>query len=385
MRVLSVIPNYTDRSGGTTVSVSNFARALGSDVLSFTLESRIATARHGEGIFHIPVPDSPLGRQYSLPRACDIRKATQLAHNYDLIICHVLFRFHNGWVSRLGKPYFIVPHGSLDPYVFTYRRLQKEMWLLLSGARYFDRAEGVIFATRRERQKAWRGIGSDKSSVISWPVEGGRTEKSPDRAEVRKQLGITENEKMLLFLGRLDSMKRPLETIEAFAQAAQTNLHLVMVGPEFQYSVDELRRATTRLGARNVHVLGPVFGDAKWGFYNAADGYISLSLRENFGYSAAEALHAGLPLILSPGNDLGHELDGEGCSWQLMTNKREDAVRAIQAFGQAKPETLRQMGERGKRWVIANTSIECFRSKVRDLVLSQDTEEINRPLVSTSI
>lgn len=369
MRTLCVTLNYADIWGGTTTAVSNFAEALDGDILSFTSESLISMARHGGGITHIPVPDSVAGRLYGRPRSRDLRLASELAHDYDVLICHMLFRQHTNLVYRMGKPYFIVPHGSLDPYVFTYRRLQKEIWLRSFGARFFREAEAVIFASRREQQKAFHNIGSGNARVISWTVEEA-VSQDPNRAKVRDQLGIPEDAKMLLFLGRLHSMKRPLETIEAFAQAAVEGLHLVIVGPEEQYSVRELQAAATRCRASNVHVQGPVFGDAKWGMYRAADGYISLSLRENFGYTMAEAMRSGLPLILSSGHDLAHDLVGEECSWMLETNTREEAVRAIRAFGRSNPEVLRQMGERGKCWIMANATYDQFRSRLRDLVFS---------------
>jgi glycosyltransferase involved in cell wall biosynthesis len=368
--------NYADTSGGTTKSVSNFATATGADILSFTLESLIPSARHGKGVTHIPLPDSLAGRLYGFPVWHQIRRATQLARSYDVIICHMLFRFHNEWVTRLGIPYFIVPHGSLDPYVFGYRRLRKEIWLSTIGARTFQRAEAVIFATQREQQKAFRGIGSDKAKVICWPVPGDVGE-GLDRAEVRRRLGIAENDKVVLFMGRLHSMKRPVETIETFAQADQRGMHLVIVGPEEQYTVRELQSAVTKCGTRNVHIQGPVFGDAKWDLYRAADCYISLSARENYGYTVAEAMSAGLPVILSPGNDLGHELVGQECGWMLGTDEREEAVHAIRSFGDLNPEALKRMGERGKRWITANASFDRFQSQLLELISAPHAKRID--------
>jgi glycosyltransferase involved in cell wall biosynthesis len=369
MRILCITLNHADVNGGTTVAVSNFAHALDADILSFTFESLIPKALHGARITHIPVPNTLMGRRYGSPRLHHLRQAGELAGGYDVMICHMLFRHHNDWVTRLRKPYFIVPHGSLDPYAFTYRRLPKELWLLTVGRRYFRGAEAVIFATRREQQKAFRGIGADKVKVIHWPVECPASEDS-GRAEVRMRLGIAEDEKLLLFLGRLHAMKHPLETIEAFALAAQPDTHLVIVGPEDQYTVHALQTVAARCGARNVHVEGPVFGDGKWKMLHAADGYISLSERENFGFSAAEAMCAGLPMILSPGNDLAYELAGEECCWRLETKTREEAAQAIRAFASSKPEILRQMGECGKRWILANASFGRFRSQLREVVFS---------------
>jgi glycosyltransferase involved in cell wall biosynthesis len=372
LRILCVTLNYARTSGGTTVSVANFSDALGADVLSFTSEPLLADALHGPNIRHIPVPDSVAGRLYGCARSRDLRQATELARGYDMVFCHMLFRSHNDWVAQMGMPYFIVPHGSLDPYVFTYRRLRKELWLRTAGARFFRRAEAVIFATRREQQRAFRGTGRDKSTVITWPVTGSSAPR-PCRDEVRRSLGATEDDRVLLSVGRLHSMKRPLETIEAFAAASQEHMHLVIVGPEEQYSACELQTAAARCRARNVHVTGPIFGDAKWAMYSAADGYISLSARENFGYTAAEAMCEGLPLILSPGNNLGYELANESCGWLLGTETREDAARAIREFGRSSPEALRQMGERAKRWVQANASFDSFKSRLCGLVAAVGT------------
>jgi glycosyltransferase involved in cell wall biosynthesis len=376
MRVLCVTLNYADVWGGTTVSVGNFSHALDADILSFTFESLIPIARHGTRIIHIPVPDSLIGRLYSRPRAEHLRQATELARKYDVIVCHMLFRYHNAWVTGLGKPYCIVPHGSLDPYVFTYRRLQKELWLLTTGSRYFRSAESVVFATERERQKSFRGLGSDKANVINWGVNvsAGKS-KGESRLSVRKQLGIAKNEKMLLSIGRLHSMKRLMEMIEAFAMASQKRLHLVIAGPEEQYSINELQVFATRCGALNIHIIGPVFGDEKWGLYRAADGYISVSKRENFGYSLAEAMTMGLPSILSSGNDLAYEFHDERCFWMLGADTKEDVARAIRTFACSKSSVLKHMGERGRRWVIKNATSDLFRTKIRKLVFSMNSKK----------
>src|ERR1035438_6101680 len=122
MRVLCVTLNHTDAWGGTTQCVSNFACALGADILSFTSELLLPTALQGEGITHIPVPNSLVGRLYSSPVACHLRHARELVRGYDFIVSHMLFHTHTNFVNRMRVPYLIVPHGSLDPYVLTYRR-----------------------------------------------------------------------------------------------------------------------------------------------------------------------------------------------------------------------------------------------------------------------
>jgi len=369
MRVLNVTLDFMDAAGGTTLAVADFADALNADVLSFTAESRLTEARHGTGITHIPVPESLSGRWYGRPRPADRKAALKLARSYDVLVCHQLYRYHAGFCLQTGKPYFIVPHGSLDPYVFTYRRLLKEIWLNAIGNRFFHHAEAVVFATGREQEKAFRGIGTDHAKVINWAVEEA-TGRGPCRAETRASLGIPDDARVLLFIGRLHSMKRPQETIEAFARAAAKNLHLVMAGPEDQFTVKELRAVAERCGVKNIRILGPVYGDAKWGLFRAADGYISLSIRENFGYTMAEAMSHGLPMILSSGNDLGYEVKEQNCSWMLSGETQEEAVIAIRQFAEESQNRLLEMGGRGKCWIMKHATFPRFRQSLQDLILT---------------
>jgi glycosyltransferase involved in cell wall biosynthesis len=290
----------------------------------------------------------------------------------DLIFCHKLFRFHNDWVcrtaGRLGIPYCVVPHGGLDPYVFTYRRLRKAMWMWSLGRKFFAGAAGFLFATRREKEKAAVRLARQQSWVINWPVP--RPEPSAgsvSREDTRARLGATPSERILLFLGRLDSMKRPLETISAFGLAKVTGTHLVIAGPDDGYSKTDLEDFARRNGVDNVHVLGPLYGPAKWEVYRAADAFINLSARENFGFTVAEALAAGLPVLLSPGNDLIGDIRDTQCGWFLEDDGETSAAEAIRSFAATPSEALRQMGARGEGWAQRNTSIKRFQSSLLDL------------------
>jgi glycosyltransferase involved in cell wall biosynthesis len=56
----------------------------------------------------------------------------------------------------------------------------------------------------------------------------------------------------------------------------------------------------TQLGVRTkVQFVGPIFGEAKWAAYRDADVFVLPSQNENFGNTAAEAVAAGTPVIVT--------------------------------------------------------------------------------------
>jgi glycosyltransferase involved in cell wall biosynthesis len=365
--------NYADAVGGTTESVRQFAAALGGVTISFTSASLLNRCVQAPNVIHVPVPDTGIGRFYGRPGAAACQRAEEILQNADFIFCHMLFRFHNDWVRRIAGrknvPYCVIPHGSLDPYVFTYRRLRKTLWMNSLGKKCFDGAAGFVFATQREQEKAAPHTGNRRSWVINWPVPHPQlSAPEAQRTNTRARLGIAPDERVLLFVGRLHSMKRPLETIASFGQSNVGRAHLVIAGPGDEYTVTEIERFAQGRGVQNVHVTGPLYGQAKWDLYHAADGFINLSARENFGFTVAEALAAGLPVILSPGNDLIADIRRESCGWFLEDDTESAASRAIGSFLSAPPDHLHDMGSRGRTWARANASMDRFQARLRGLM-----------------
>jgi glycosyltransferase involved in cell wall biosynthesis len=371
MKTVNVTLDYAAVTGGSAESVRQFENVPGAAAISFTSAELLPQAIRAPNVVHIPVQGAGFARVYARPDASGLLGAEDLLRNADLIFCHKLFRFHNDWVRRtawrLDIPYCVIPHGSLDPYVFTYRRLRKALWMKSLGRRFFAESAGFLFATEREKEKALARVPGHRAWVIHWPVPQPPSGAGCERERMRDRLGVAADEKVLLFLGRLHSMKRPLETIAALAKAAVSGVRLLMVGPADEYSQAEVEEFAMRNGAANVQVFGPAYGREKWELYRAADAFINLSARENFGFTVVEALATGLPVLLSPGNDLAGDLREERCGWFLEGDEDEAAVEAIRGFAAATPEALRAMGARGQAWAACHTGMERFTSSLLGL------------------
>lgn len=358
-------------SGGPSKSVRSFANALDARIVSWVDPLQIEREQliwkdsllvHGSRL--------PILRQLLIPQSGDLIAAERLVAESDLVSCHSFWRWHCVWLQQVarkhGVPYWFVPHGILDPYVFTTDRIAKRAFLAMGGMRFLRNASAVVCATRREFEKFAHFVPRIPHAVIPWPLHDSdfRECDETQRAKTRDGLGIPPEATCLLYFGRLHPMKRPLETIEAVARS-KASVHLVIMGNPFGVTPDDCRRRAQALGiTKRVHVVGAVFGHDKHRYLDAADAYISLSHRENFNFTAAECMASGLPVILSPGNDLAGELADVECGWMLSHADQPEA--AIEAAAATTSALRRALGNNGRKWCERNLREQVFEARIRE-------------------
>jgi glycosyltransferase involved in cell wall biosynthesis len=110
--------------------------------------------------------------------------------------------------------------------------------------------------------------------------------------------------KLVLFLGRLSKKKSPDLLLRAFGEllkrSAGIGTILVFAGPGEGEIQEQLDHLASQLGVDSrVRFVGPVFGESKWAAYRDADVFVLPSQNENFGNTAAEAVAAGTPVIVT--------------------------------------------------------------------------------------
>jgi len=382
MRVCNVCLTHDPAYGGLHRSVVDFSRALSAPILSFDdgRGERIGV-EDGMSIRRIGCGPGWFARDCRLMSAAVTCQADAAAAAADLLVVHSLFRAHAPWAERWarqpGRRYWAVPHGCLDPWALSQRGLLKRLWLARWGRSYLAHADRIIVSSKRslEKSQAWISSRSpaDRAVVVQWPVELPRLDdRGATRARFRLRHGIPEASRLLLFVGRLHAVKRPIETVRTFCAAAQENCHLVMIGVDGDLTQEGVRAAIPTDWRERVHLLGPLAGDAVTEAMLASDGFISLSFQENFGYAAAEAIASGLPVILSPGHDLAYEMpmrEGRfGCGWLLGDDSHATAVAAIREWGMGSEATLAAMGGLGRAWAGDVLSFERFRDRLTVLL-----------------
>ena len=144
----------------------------------------------------------------------------------------------------------------------------------------------------------------------------------PVAADVRSQLGIGADARVVLYVGRIAAGKG----IEHLLDAVRSDggIHLVLAGPDDRHgTMERVRAAQTAAGmSGRVHVLPPT-PEPPLALYGAADVFVLASAGDSFGMVAAEAAAAGVPVVVSDRCGVaGFFRDGEA----LVVPDRRDAV-----------------------------------------------------------
>jgi glycosyltransferase involved in cell wall biosynthesis len=391
MQVCNVCLTHDPAFGGLYRSVQDFSRALAAPIVSFDN----GPFKHGEGERlnveeGVPVRRLCCGTGW-LARDCHVmssataRRADAAVADADLLVVHSLFRGHatwaQAWAKQHGRRYWAVPHGCLDPWGLSHRGMLKRLWLEARGRSFLAHADRIVVSSRRSLDKslAWipDGRPADRTVVVHWPVDLPRLdERATARAAFRQQHGIPESARLLLSVGRLHVVKRPVETVRAFCEATAAaslqHCHLAIVGMDGDLTQADIHAAIPPACRGRVHVIGPLAGADLAAAQLAGDGFISLSFQENFGYAAAEAMAYGLPVILSPGHDLAHEMPALAgrfaCGWLLGDDADATAVAAIREFATASDGQLAAAGGIGRTWVAETLAFERFRDRLTAMV-----------------
>ncbi len=366
----------TPANGGIAKSIQLFADALKGKVLSFSDNSLSENDRQAfPNVFHLPANDNWFDQWYGRPSQLTIGRIEPCLIGLKLISCHGLFGHHVHWTGNVSKkiniPYWVVPHGSLYPYVFQKRYLIKLAWWRTFGAPFLENAASVIFSSEEEREQSKWLYQGNNTHVINWPVSGPHVELGESQKwSVRHELHIPDDCKVALYLGRLHTMKCPLQTIEALASEENSKWHLIMIGPSGDISAEACCRHADDLGVTSrVHILGPKYNEDKFRYIRGADFFISLSYRENFGHSAAECLSAAIPCILSPGNALVREVahDYPKAVIPLVDNTVESARKGLKIAASATAEERVLMSKHANSFVKDKLDYRIFKTTLQSL------------------
>jgi glycosyltransferase involved in cell wall biosynthesis len=140
----------------------------------------------------------------------------------------------------------------------------------------------------------------------------------PDRTAARAALGVVAGTELVVQVARVHPVKCQLALVDAVAAlaAARPRLHAWLVGPEGDASYAErTRERIARAGLSGRVALLGERDDVRL-LLAAADVFALPSLLEGLSLAAIEALHAGLPLVLTRTGDAAFLL-GEGAAEPL--------------------------------------------------------------------
>jgi glycosyltransferase involved in cell wall biosynthesis len=312
MRVLHVIPYMHPRAGGPPVVVEQLVREIAkhghtSEIISTPLYCDADYGGYLQQLNHT-APTSFLAIYNRLmPLSAKDREIIYRGvANADIVHVHTLWSRINVAVRavcvRQGKPYVIMPHGMLDPYSLSVKALRKQIYFCLLERRNLVRARRVIYTTDEEARLAEAKFTPKKKVVIPLGGDAPGERALPLARAFRERYARTRGRRQILFLGRLHHKKgldRVLAVLPSVVRAIPDAL-LTIVGEGEDSFVQEVRRYISDNGLEEyVLMTGRLDGEEKWQAYASADVFVLPSRQENFAISVAEAMHMGIPVIVS--------------------------------------------------------------------------------------
>ncbi|HEY0866054.1 MAG TPA: glycosyltransferase [Fimbriimonas sp.] len=325
-RVLHVINTCDPRDGGPSEGLRCMAdatRRLGIEVEIVSLDA--PEGRFADG-FGMPIHEiGPRSGSYARTATLSpwIRRN---ASRFDAVFVHGIWQHHNLAVREglRGQPvpYFIFPHGMLDPWfrrAFPLKHLKKSLFWPLQH-RVLREAHSVLFTCEEERRLARQTFRPYRVTERVVPF-GTKAPPPPSPAQTQAFYSAVPGaagKRALLFLGRIHPKKGLDLLVEAFAEAmgGKSGWVLVVAGPDQAGWKPRIEAKAERLGvAGRILWPGMLLGDAKWGAFRSAEAFVLPSHQENFGIAVAEALGCGTPVLISDKVNIWREVDLDGAGW----------------------------------------------------------------------
>lgn len=232
---------------------------------------------------------------------------------YDVVHAHYWL---SGWVAHLLKRYWDSPfiqmfHTTAHMKNAVSSRSNRESDLRLSiERRLIEYADSVIAANPDERADLiWRQ-GATTSKVCTVPPGVDTDLFSPgDRASARARLDLDLNERIVLFVGRIDPIKgidTLIDAVEQMNDGPGRDSTVLFVGGERDSDgrpIGDLAVVEHDLNDRNLghrfRLVGSVPQINLPTYYRAADVVAIPSRYESFGLVAVEAMACGVPVVAS--------------------------------------------------------------------------------------
>jgi glycosyltransferase involved in cell wall biosynthesis len=323
MKVLHIIPSIGPLRGGPSVAALAMCRALTDEGVACDL---VCTNDNGAGVLDVPVGEWTMHEEVRTwffrrmsPRWRPVREfqigegfspwLARHARDYDLLHVHALFSHlptvAMAFARRHGIPYVLRPLGILESYSLGRSPWKKRAFLALFDSANIRGASAVHLTSRREEN-----VSRIPGHASRWVIPlGVRIPDGPAAAG-------RGNPPRIVFLSRWHAKKRIEMLLEALSMLGDLDWTLVLAGAGEPGLTDRIHSLVRQYGLGNrVSFPGFLTGDAKAQLLAGADLFVLPSASENFGIAAAEALAAGLPVIVSRHVALCDEIESAQAGW----------------------------------------------------------------------
>ena len=265
-----------------------------------------------------------------------------------------LFHDHGLWLpinytvatvaQKLIVPLVISPRGMLEPWALNHRAWKKRLAWYLYQRRKLESAT-LLHATSTREADNFRNNGLRQPIAII-----------PNGIDPPEWLDLAypkESPRIILFISRIHPVKGLQNLVQAWKIARPIGWKMVIAGPDEGGHRKSVETTIRQAGLQDdFEFAGSIYGNEKEALYRSADLFILPTFSENFGVVVAEALACGVPVITTKGAPWSGLLTHR-CGWWIDIGV-EPLVDALREATNLPPDTLREMGQRGRAYVEQN-------------------------------
>lgn len=382
MKILRVIASLNPEAGGPVEFLRTSVPQLAAHGISFEVvtvdppDAPWVTGAHGLKVNGMG--PGRLGWGFSLRL---LRWLMANVRRFDAVFCDGLWLFPTWavWLSLKKHsnkiPYFVMPHGMLDPYfqdmrIRPWKTIRNIVYWKLIENRVIRDAAAVIFTCEEERRLARQPFRpyACREVVVNFGTAAPPLRTDSMATAFAGTCPGLEGRSYFLFLSRLhpkkgiDLLLRAYESCFNWQTSSSVCIpDLVIAGPVGDESyVAGLRGILGKAPAemqRKVHFPGMLTGDAKWGSYYGCEAFILPSHQENFGIVVAESLACGKPVLISNKVNIWQEIH-EGGAGLVEEDSLEGTIQLLTRWRSLSIEEKQEMGRRAKEVFLRRFTVE---------------------------
>jgi D-inositol-3-phosphate glycosyltransferase len=337
-------------TGGMNVYVRDLTQELGRlgvhvDVFTRSQDEHVPHILHdlgyGNRVVHVQAgPEHPAGKQEIARYIPEFVKgvkqfAQEKGIHYDVIHSHY-------WMSGIAAEQLSDEWGGV-PIVHMYHTLGEMKNRVarsederagedrLNGERQvLRRADRIVVATLAELTQLRFLYHADDRKLITIPPGVDTSHFYPIPSDEAKEfIGLKPEDRMVLFVGRIEPLKGIDTLITAMScldvEGLNKPVHLAIIGGEPNVNVQDMTSEMIRLQklcddlavGHTVVFLGKRGQDTLPYYYSAAEAVAMPSLYESFGMVALEAMACGTPVIASEVGGLGYLVQNEKTGYTI--------------------------------------------------------------------
>lgn len=295
-------------------------------------------------------------------------QATKIAKEVKLDIVHTQTEFSMGMIGKY------VAHSLGIPAIHTYHTMYEDyLHYVLNGhllkpyhvkqftKAYLHNMDGVVAPSGRVKETLTRYGVTIPMRIIPTGVDLTAINENP-RRDVRKELGIDSNEKVILTLSRVAAEKKIDQILDVLPTVLEIEPNVKFViagdGPDVQPLKDQVARLSLE---DYVIFAGSVEHSDVGNYYRMADLFVSASDTETQGLTYIEALAAGTKCVVYSTDYTEHVFDNKelGSTFTTKNEMTNEIIDYLKANQFTIPKNLKEKK-------LIDVSADTFAHKIED-------------------